>query len=405
MSAAMHDAVMIVCGGLMQVPAVDAAHRLGLKAIVTDANPSAPAMMVADEANAVDIFDVPGHLALVEDLRRRYNLRGIFTEGADVEVTVAACANYAGLPGISVTSALNTKIKSRTRACLERAGIANPRWAKVATPGEAHEAARRIGYPLMVKAMDNSASRGTARIDEEGQLDGAFAEAMTNSATKQVLLEEFLSGDEQSVELLFDEKGHCHRLNIVDRPFEREGGYAIELGHVNPSRLPADHQDALFALAERAAAACGVAFNAFKADTMWTKDGPRILECTARLSGGFDCQYTTPLSSGRDFIEGSMRLAVGMPLDMGLLTHKKRHHAAAWCAFPEPGVVQSFDRAAALKAPGVKEVLMRMEVGETIPPYKHCATRPAFVIAEGVTYDEAVANAKAGVTALAIRTR
>ena len=44
-------------------------------------------------------------------------------------------------------------------------------------------------------------------------------------------------------------------------------------------------------------------------------------------------------------------------------------------------------------------------VGETILPYKHCANRPAFVIAEGATYDDAIVNAKAGVAALAIRTK
>lgn len=401
----MRDAVLIVCGGLMQVPAVHAAKRLGLVAVVTDLNPHAPAMDAADEAHAIDTFDVAGHLALVENLRQRYSLKGVFTEGADVEVTVAAAANYAGLPAIPVTAALNTKVKSRTRACLERAGIPNPRWARVTTLDEARAAAARIGYPLMVKAMDNSASRGTSRADREDQLESAFSEAMANSATPQVLLEEFLTGEEQSVEILFDAEGRCHRLNIVDRPFEHDGGYAIELGHVNPTRLPVERQNALFALVERAAATCGVRFNAFKADTIWTKDGPRILECTARLSGGFDCQYTTPISSGRDFIEAAMRLAVGMPLEPSLLVRKKPLYAAAWCAFPEPGVVESFDRDAALKSSGVREVLMRAEIGERILPYKHCANRPAFVIAEGETYEAAIANAKAGVAALAIRTK
>ena len=50
----------------------------------------------------------------------RYHLRGVFTEGADVEVTVAAAAAVANLPGIPIEAALNTKNKQRMRQCFDR---------------------------------------------------------------------------------------------------------------------------------------------------------------------------------------------------------------------------------------------------------------------------------------------
>ena len=96
----MHDAVLIVCGGLLQVPAVRIARELGLKVVVTDGSADAPAMKLADEPVILDIYDVQGHCDLVKSLGQRYNLRGVFTEGADVEVTVAAAAEVAGLPGV-----------------------------------------------------------------------------------------------------------------------------------------------------------------------------------------------------------------------------------------------------------------------------------------------------------------
>src|SRR5207237_5660414 len=99
------DAILIVCGGLLQVPAVEVAHGLGLKVVMTDANPRAAAMPLADEPVTLDIYDAEGHKSLVDDLKQRYNLRGVFAEGADVEVTVAAAAAHAGLPGIPVDAA------------------------------------------------------------------------------------------------------------------------------------------------------------------------------------------------------------------------------------------------------------------------------------------------------------
>lgn len=401
----MRDAVVIVGGGLLQVRAVEAAHSLDLMAVVTDANANAAAMALADEPTVLDIYDAPGHARLVARLSERYRVRGVFAEGADVEYTVAVAAASAGLPGIPVEAALNTKNKARMRACFDRAGIPNPAWAEVATAADATRWADRTGYPLMVKAVDNCASRGTSRADDPGRLDAAVEFAKANSTTGTALLEACYVGEEQSVEILFDETGVRHDLNIVDRPFDRSRGYAIELGHVNPTRLDPGSRAQLFDLAARAAAATGVGFGAFKADTMWTDEGPRILEVTARLSGGFDCQYTTPLASGRDFIRAAMRLAVGLPLDPADLRRRWDRSAVALAAFPEPGCVLSISGVdAALALPGIEHVFLRTAPGETIQPYQDNGARPAFVIAVGDDDEQALARARTGVEAIRFET-
>ena len=402
---AIPEAVLIIGGGVLQVPAVRIAQEMGFSAIVTDGSKEAPAMSLADEAVVLDIFDSEGHQRLVEKLKARYQLRGIFTEGADAEVTVAVTAAHAGLPGIPVEAALNTKNKHRMRACFDRVGIPNPRWAEVRSVKDGLLAASRIGYPLMVKAVDNCGSRGTTRLDGPEGLDKAIEWASEHSTTQSALLEECFRGPEQSVEIIFDELGHCHRLNIVDRAFMSHKSYAVELGHVNPTGLEEKAQDTLFQVTEQAAEACGVRFGVFKADTIGTHHGPRILEVTARLSGGFDCQYTTPLSSGRNFIRAAMRLAVGLSLERDDLTRKWATFAAAWVAFPRPGLVERIEGVEeARRLPGVKEVLLRVGVGDVIQPYTTCVTRPAFVIAVGATYSEAVHNAQAGAGALRIET-
>ncbi len=54
------DAILIVCGGLLQVPAVEIAHGLGLKVVMTDMNPQAAAMRLPDQPVARDTLDRPG---------------------------------------------------------------------------------------------------------------------------------------------------------------------------------------------------------------------------------------------------------------------------------------------------------------------------------------------------------
>jgi biotin carboxylase len=401
----MRDAVLIVCGGLLQVPAVEAARDLGLAVIMTDANPEAAAMHLADEAVAIDIYDVDAHKRLIDDVRKRWNLVGVFAEGADVEVTVAEAAAYAGLPGIDPEAARNTKNKVRSRERLRAAGIANPAFREVRSRDEAVTAARAIGYPLIVKALDNSASRGTTVVERESDIAAAFDLAVGASTTKTALLEGLMRGSEHSCEILLIPGQPTRRLNIVDRPFDYSGGYAFELGHVNPTRLSSAVQEQIFVLVEQAAKAVGADFGAFKADIMVTSEGPRIIEVTARLSGGFDCQYTTPLSSGRNFIRAAMSLAVGRPVDEADLTHTRRRFAAAWVSQPTPGRVQKIGAMDdVMRMPGVQHVFLRVAEGETILPYRDCAARPAFVIATGDTWDEAAEHAAAAARRLPITT-
>ncbi len=401
----LRPAILIVSGGLLQLAAIEAARQLGLAVVMTDRDLSAPAMAFADEAHEVDIFDVEAHIRLVRDLRQRWDLQGVFCQGADVEVTVAAVAQKFGFPGIPVEAAKTTKNKAAMRAAFDRAGVVNPKWREVTSIEQATAAVADIGLPAFVKALDNSASRGTRKVETNDDLESAIEAAKANSTTASALVEQCYVGPEQSVEIIFDQDGVVHRLNIVDRIFSYNGGWALELGHVNPSALSIEQQQQLFALAEQAAAACGVAFGVFKADTIWTADGPRILEVASRLSGGFDAQGTSPISSGRNLIRAAMSLAVGLPLYESDLARTKHTFAAAWSSFPPPGrvvAIPNVDEVAAL--PGVHAVHLRTAIGAVVPDYVDCAARPAWIIAEGATYDEAADRARHGAVTLVIET-
>jgi len=401
----MRDAVLIVGGGLLQMPAIEIAKKMGLATIVTDANPDAPGMKIADEAAVVNIYDVPRHIILAEKSAKRYNLLGVFAEGADVEVTVASTAAHMRLPGILPQAALCCKNKAMMRKVFDEKNISNPRWTEVDNINDLKKAVKRIGYPYIIKAVDNCGSRGATKVlNNKMDLTKALADARANSTTNTALIEECFSGPEQSVEILFDKNGKCYHLNIVDRPFT-EGQWAVELGHINPTSLVADKQLELFKLAELAAQVVGVNFGAFKIDTIWTKEGPCIMECTARLSGGFDCQYTTPLATGRNFIKAALHLAIGRDIDPIDLEYKWHHYAVAWCGFPPPGKVISIKGInEALKIEGVKHVFLRVKEGETIKPYQDCVARPVFVIAVGQSKDEAIKNARDGLSVIKIET-
>jgi biotin carboxylase len=386
--------ILIVGGGLLQVAAV----------AITDRDSGAVCVALADEAYTLDTKDVAGHVALAERLKARGDLVAVFTEGADVEVTVAEAAAAAGLPGVDPAAARTVNDKMAFRRRCAEAGLPGPRFGEARTAAEARAVAAEIGLPLIVKPRDSSGSRGTVKVESVDLLDAAVADAARFSSDGVALLEQLLTGPEQSVDTLVGADGTHWRCNIVDRPFVG-GRYAIEIGHDNPTTLDAARQDELYALVERTARAVGIDVGAAKADTMWTADGPVVLEMTARLSGGFHCQYTSPLAYGTNDVKAAMDLALGRPLDPADVTPRWHRHALCRSLFPAPGRIVSVagvERALAID--GVAHVLSRMGPGDVIEPYRTCVDRPCFVIAVGDTRDDALAAMAAAERTIVIET-
>lgn len=399
----MPSTVLIVGAGLLQIPAIEIARSLGYRVTVTDRDPHAAGFALADEHVVLDTKDVDGHVALARDLAGRGDLAAVFTEGADVEVTVAEAARAAGLPGVDPRAARIVNDKAAFRRCCEAAGLPGPGFREVETVAQARAAARDIGLPVIIKALDNSGSRGATKVVTTDAVDDAFHEAMRWTGSATVLVEECLAGPEQSVETIVADGVH-HRCNIVDRPFAFDP-YPIEIGHDNPTVLEPAQQDEIYALVEASARAAGIDLGAAKADTMWTARGPIVLEMTARLSGGFHSQYTSPLAFGTNDIKAALDLALGKPLDLADVTPRWQRVSICRSLFPEPGRIVAVDGVeAALEIPGVEHVLFRMEVGEEIPEYRTCVDRPGFVITCADTRAEATAALEAAIETIAIQT-
>ena len=396
--------LLLVGAGLLQVPAIEIAQQEGLRVVATDRDPQAAAFKFADETAVLDTKDVEGHIHIAQRLAAEGNLAAVFTEGADVEVTVAEAARSVGLPGVDPQAAHRCSNKAEFRRLCAAAGLPGPRFREVDSVADASAALRETGLPAIVKALDNSGSRGATKIASEQDLSAAYDEALRWSGTDTVLVEECLSGPEQSVETLVGRDGRQWRCNIVDRPFAFDP-YPIELGHDNPTVLSDRQQEQLYELVEVTTKVLGIDIGAAKADTMWTQRGPVVLEMTARLSGGFHSQYTSPLAHGTNDIKAALDLALGRELDPADVTPRWRRYSVCRALFPQPGIISEISGVdAALDLDGVEHVLFRMEVGERIRPYRTCADRVGFVISCADSREAAIAAATEAASVISVAT-
>ncbi len=72
---------------------------------------------------------------------------------------------------------------------------------------------------------------------------------------------------------------------------------------------------------------------------MLTKNGPRIIEMTCRLSGGFDSQYLVPAATGKNVLKVAILIALGKPFPKNLLIDKKQKVGVTGSIWPKPGKI------------------------------------------------------------------
>lgn len=399
--------VLCVGAGALQVPLLREAKASGLHVVATDGNPEAPGASVADTFAPIDTYDAQGHVALVSQLQAQgHQIRGVVTAGADVAPTVAAAAEAAGVPGIPVAVAARSHNKAAVRqaldgtlACYQPAWM---EWVPWRLPSDVpEEIAGTIGFPCVLKPLQQRASRGISIVHDPASLSAALEKVRVYGDT--FLVETYHRGTEHSVEAILGETDLLW-FNVVDRVFTYRDGIPLEIGHVNPSKLSLLQHQRLEAMLRLIARTLGVTWGPFKIDVLWTNEGPLLLEATCRLSGGWDCQRTSPLT-GRYPLKTLLQLACQLPLEP---VCPPVGYAACAAILPEAtGVVTRLPALASSRhcprySTAILDALFwAVAPGDRIQPPAHCAERAGFVTTWAPTYEAAWGSASTNAARLA----
>lgn len=317
----------------MQRQAAETIKTLGYNLVLSDLNPECACRNLADFFIPADTFDLQANTDSVNEVLKQFDVRAVFTCGADCHETVARIAKIIGCHGIDPNISHICRHKHLTRALLLGAGLPQPRFQVVSDLNEALSVINKFGNRAVIKATNNSGSRGFSIITEaepltQAKFDVAIDSGNTGKAIIEDLLEPILSEpSELSIETVWID-GSMVWLNWVERFFRRDLNlvfnhdisqykdvkWGVEIGHVNPAskteeiRLQVEKQARDSGLALRMDQQSGG--HILKVDIMLTEQGPYILEITPRLSGGWDSAGSTP-ARGADFIGGALRMALG----------------------------------------------------------------------------------------------
>jgi len=394
----MKKAIWLIAGGPMQAPAAKKIKDDGFQLILTDMNHDCYCNKYADEFVELDTFDTKRNLKKAIELQVKYEIKGVVTVAADCHETVARVAKYLQLPGIDPKISNKCRQKHKMRKILTDAGLLQPRFIVVDNIHDARQFANELNVPVVMKATDNSGSRGFSFIESVEDINNDnFNLALENGTSGKIIIEESLQPrddiiSEQSVETIWA-NGKMYWLNWVDRVFRSDLdllgidddiyenlGWAVELGHINPAVHDDEIKKNVKDLIYQAGTAIGLnkqkGAHILKADIMLTGDGPVILELTPRLSGGWDSSGTTP-ARGADFIGGVIELCKRNDINDDIISKyfsfKNKNLFSSVVAYAEKGSTDNIGRkfsiaTAEKKEDSFKEALKKIKDKDYVIP-------------------------------------
>lgn len=389
--------IMILGASILQLPAIEKATEMGLNVIALDMNPDAVGFSVPGVVKEViSTIDI---VAAVE-AAKRHKVDGVMTLATDMPMrTVAAVAKECGLNGVTEETAIKATDKSVMREALKAAGVPVPKFFRVTSIDEFRTAIERIEGPFMVKPADSSGSRGILKVEDRENLDSAYDYTKQFSHNGIVVVEECMIGPEVSVETLAID-GEVHVIQITDK-ITTGAPHFVEMGHTQPTRLGCANEIKRVAIA--ANKAVGIKNGPSHTEVIVTKDGPKIVEIGARLGGDCITTHLVPLSTGINMVKACIQIALGEKPNIS----PTLHCGSAIRYFQQhAGVVKSIEGLEdAEKMPGVKQVSIVHEIGETITEITDSGSRMGFVVAQGTDADDAVEKCEKALETIKVEIR
>ena len=187
---------LVLAGGVPQIELIKQLKSREINVVLADGSPNAVARPYADTFYHIDIFDVPA----VKEIAEKEKVDFILTVCADqVLLVVAEVSEMLQLPCyIDYNTAQNASDKIRMKRIFKSIGV--PTTDYVETDYLDLETISSLHYPLVVKPVDTYSSKGVRKAENQEELERFYQEAAKISRSGKVIVEEFFSGDEISVD-------------------------------------------------------------------------------------------------------------------------------------------------------------------------------------------------------------
>lgn len=335
------------------------ARSMGFAPVLITARPEKYAYLA--EADAPEVVVVPRvdedalHALVAARWGGAAGVAGITSSSEYFIATAAALAARFGLPGPDAASVRAARDKSWQREVLAAGGVPSPAFRAVSSAPDAVDAAREIGFPVVLKPVDGSGSVGVRACADPAEAASHAALLFASGGEgARVLVESLVAGDEFSVEVFSGQVVGITRKHLGAPPF------FVEAGHDYPADVADEDAAALVDSVTRGTALLGLGWGPLHWELRMDREGRAVpMEVNPRLAGGFIPELVRH-AQGIDLIRETLHLVVGQEPE--LAPSRRRNASIRFLFAPGAGRLAAID--------GVPEALAGADVVE-VSAYRH----------------------------------
>lgn len=296
----------IIGASYLQVPVIEKAKERNIETHVFAWECNDVGEKLADCFYPISIVEKDRILEVCRSLQ----IDGICSIASDLAaVTVSYVAEQMGLAGNPMSCIEKATNKHLMRECFAACGDPSPKSVCVESAEELKKGELR--YPLIVKPVDRSGSRGVFRIESPEGLSEAIEAAKAVGFEKKAVVEEFARGQEYSVECISWEGEH--EFLALTRKYTTGAPNFIETGHLEPADVTDETLSRIRAVVFHALTSLGIRCGASHSEIKIDADGTiNIIEIGPRMGGDLIGSSLVELSTGYDFVNAVIDVALGI---------------------------------------------------------------------------------------------
>lgn len=300
----------IIGASYLQLPLIEKAKEMGYTTHVFAWAANDVGETAADHFYPVSIVEKER----IAEICREIGIDGICSIASDLAaVTVNYVAQQLGLPGNSMACTLKSTNKHYMRRAFEQNGDPSPKSILVDETTDLENL--KMNYPVIVKPTDRSGSRGIYKLETPDGLKDAICASISEGFEKKALVEEFIEGDEYSVEgISFN--GQHHILTITQK-FTTGAPHFIETGHREPAPVSAEMFERVKQVVVHALDTLEIRNSASHSEIKISEDGSiHLIEIGGRMGGDCIGSDLVRYSTGIDYVRAVIQVACGIEPDL-----------------------------------------------------------------------------------------
>lgn len=309
--------VLVLAGGYDQIKLIQELDSRGYEVVLVDYFENPPAKEYVSRHYMESTLDVEK----VKEIAVSENVELILTACTDQALyTMAKVSEEMGLPCyLSFEQAKEVTNKKMMKEKMVQYGIPTAKYEIIKKSGDVSYDRDELDFPCIVKPVDANSSKGVKKAESMEEMPAAIKYALQFSRSGEVIVEEYIEGEELSVDAWINE-GETEILCISTSVKLKENKNAFTIAQSRYPCIISDlEKENIVKIVSDIGKAFGIKNSPMLVQMLRNRSGMTVIEFSARTGGGTKYKLIEEVS-GRNVIGDLVELTLGGKVE------KKSYH-------------------------------------------------------------------------------